>query len=179
MMGNEPAPAKQRFGRYLAVVAFTSMLAFVFLNYRDPWPPVGSAELAPPPVAATTSNARTLSLAPVPTALPDRSAAAMNSSEDDDAVPTTSLPFRLLATMVQDDDSRSLARIKDAKRSNAQMLLPGQAFEDRPQVTLVAIEPDSVLLDNSGSLERLPLEPGGLRLNAESPRDEPPGTSAR
>jgi hypothetical protein len=178
-MSNESAPAKRRFGRYLAVVAFLSMLSFVFLNYRDPWPPIGSPELAPPPDAATATNANNLSLAPAPTDLPDRSAAKLNTDDDEAAVPTTSLPFRLLATMVQDDASRSLARIADTRLPNAQMLLQDQAFEGRPQVTLVAIEPDSVLLDNSGSLERLPLEPGGLRLNANPPRDESPGPSAR
>jgi len=178
-MSNESAPNTRRFGRYLAVVAFVSMLAFVFLNYRDPWPPVGSPELAPAPDAGPASNANTLSLAPVPPPVPDQSATAMNTAEEDAAIPTTTLPFRLLATMVQDDASRSLARIADARLPNAQMLLQGQAFEGRPRVTLVAIEVDSVLLDNSGSLERLPLAPGGLRLGADSPRDESAGPSAR
>ncbi len=51
------------------------------------------------------------------------------------------------------------------------MLLQGQLFEGRPHVTLVMIESDSVLLDNHGTLERLPLEPGGLQITEDSLRN--------
>ena len=82
------------------------------------------------------------------------------------------LPLRLNATVVQEDPSRSLARVEDAQLSDAQMLLQGQVFEGRPHVRLITIESDSVLIDNYGTLERLPLEPGGLQFTAESSHDE-------
>jgi hypothetical protein len=78
--------------------------------------------------------------------------------------PITSLPLRLLVTAVQANPARSFARIEDAQSAVTRLMFQGQVFEDRPFVTLVAIEPEAVLLDNHGALERLPLAPGGRQI---------------
>jgi hypothetical protein len=171
-MNSRPDSVVPRFGRYLAGLAFVSMLAFVFLNYRDPWPPLVPPPLAASPEVPTPPIERTLSLAQPPVVERGQPAPAKRSAEVDESVPATSLPLRLVATVVHEDPSRSLARIEDAQSSDAHMLLQGQAFEGRPGVTLVTIEPHSVLLDNYGTLERLPLEPNGLQFTADSLRSQ-------
>lgn len=172
MTSDRRDPGRPRFGRYLAAVAVASMLAFVFLNYRDPWPPIVPPSLAPPPGISAPSNANRLSLAPPPTiGDPGRPSANERTVEADDAIPTTSLPLRLLATVVREDPTGSLARTADARSSGARMMFQGQVFEGRPRVKLVAIESDSVLIDNDGTLERLPLEPGGLQIGDPSSSD--------
>ena len=172
-MSDGPDGPKRRFGRYMGGVALVSMLAFVILNYRDPWPPIVSPSLAPALEVPTPPAAGSLSLEPPPAIDPDQPAPPEQAAEVDHAVPTTSLPLRLLATAVQEDPSRSFARIEDDEASRAQMLSRGQVFEGRPQVVLVTIESGSVLLDNQGRLERLPLEPGGLQVTAGSLRSPP------
>lgn len=173
-MSDDPDAPKPRFGRYLAVLAFVSMLGFVFLNYRDPWPPIVSPPLVPAPEVPAPPSTNTLSLAPPPAVEADPSTTPEHAAEAEieDTVPMTSLPLRLNATVVQEDPSRSLARVEDAQLSDAQMLLQGQVFEGRPHVRLITIESDSLLIDNYGTLERLPLEPGGLQFTAESSDDE-------
>ncbi|MBW2287983.1 MAG: hypothetical protein JRG80_22375 [Deltaproteobacteria bacterium] len=171
-MSEGPNAPNSRFGRYLAGLAVVSMLGFVFLNYRDPWPPIVPPPLEPAPEAPAPPYANTLSLAAPPAIEPNQPAPPEDAAEVEDTVPTTSLALRLLATMVQEEPSRSLARVADAQLPNAQMMLQGQVFEGRPHVTLVAIESDSVLLANYGTLERLPLEPDGLQITADSPHSE-------
>jgi hypothetical protein len=172
-MSDDPDAHNPRFARYLAGLAFVSMLGFVFLNYRDPWPPIVPPPLAPAPQIPAPPSTNTLSLAPPPPAVaPDQATTPGRAAAVEDTVPTTSLPLRLNATVVQEDPSRSLARVEDAQLSDAQMLLQGQVFEGRPHVRLITIDSDSVLIDNYGTLERLLLEPGGLQFTPESSRDE-------
>jgi len=167
--------------RWIAtVLAAFGILGFVFLNYRDPWPP-----LVPPPLVPETAEPPPLPAGSMPlaprSALVTAETTAHSTVKDVPAVvetppaaPITTLPLRLLVTAVQANPARSFARIEDLQSSATRLMFQGQVFEDRPFITLVTIEADAVLLDNHGALERLPLTPGGRRTTGlPGPRSTP------
>lgn len=150
----------------MTVLGFT-----FFLNYRDPWPPLVPRPLEPEAETAAPREPPhgNLNLAPLPEA-----AREPVDPGPPQTIPVTSLPLRLLATAVQEDTSRSFARIQDSQLSGARLMAIGKAFEGRPGVKIVAIEPSSVLIDNQGILERVPLAPEGRVLTGRpSPESRP------
>ena len=66
MMSDEADAGKARFGRYLVILTFVSMLEFVFRRYRDPWPTIVSPPFSPAPEVPTAAPPNTLSLATPP-----------------------------------------------------------------------------------------------------------------
>jgi general secretion pathway protein C len=89
-------------------------------------------------------------------------------AEAPEQIPLTGLPLRLLATVTEQEPHLSLAHIEDIQHASQQLLKEGQTLKDRPYVTLVRIEPDSVLLDNYGVQERLMLDADGRRLTGDT-----------
>jgi type II secretion system protein C len=103
-----------------------------------------------------------------PTTPPPGSAATdvPNSGE----ILPTALPLSLVATMVRDDPSRSLATISDEEQQTRQVLAPGQPLQSRSGVALARVERERVLIDNRGVLESLAMD----RSDAPAPPDPPP-----
>jgi general secretion pathway protein C len=168
-MGDGANTSSRHFARLAAGLAVVSILAFVYLSNRDPRPATvpspatAESEGTPAQPAGTPTPA---SPPPVVSVAPP--AGGPTAAESTGAVPSTSLQLRLLATAVQEDPSRSFARIDDAQLSGARLMVQGQVFEGRPNVTLVTIESDSVLLDNYGRLERLLLDPDGTQFAGDA-----------
>jgi type II secretion system protein C len=172
-VSEETGAASRRFRSLLVGIVVVTVLGFTFfLNYRDPWPPLVPRPLVP---ESETRAPREpphgiLNLAPLPDAEGERAGGESAPGDAPDSLPVTALPLRLLATAVQTSDpSRSFARIEDAQLSGARLMVQGQGFEARPRVTLVTIEPGSVLIENHGALERLPLDANGRRLSGSLP----------
>lgn len=177
-MADESGAAARRFRSLLVGLVVATVLGFTFfLNYRDPWPPLVPRPLVPESEAPREPLREVphgnLNLAPLPEAQPEPNVSGSAGVDSSDSPPLTTLPLRLLATAVQDDASRSFARIADAQLSGARLMVVGQSLEGRPQVAVVAIEPTSVLIENRGTLERLPLAPEGRQLTGRPPQGSP------
>jgi type II secretory pathway component PulC len=82
----------------------------------------------------------------------------------------TALPLSLVATMVRDDPSRSLATVSDEEHQARRVLAPGQPLPRRPGVILARIERERVLIDNQGVLESLAMD----RSDGPAPPEPPP-----
>ncbi len=153
-------PRSSRRPSILAIAAVGAVaLALYFV-----WPsglleerPDAPTAATPPPMPARATSESTVDVAPVP-GPSDAAVVAI-----DTGIAQTSLPLKLLVTSAQEDASLSFARIEDLQHGHEQVAKAGRTLRDRPKVTLVAIEPESVLLDNYGVVERLPLDPDGNR----------------
>ena len=126
-------------------------------------------------VAPTADPTTPTGAAPVPgqgVVPTDRAAQAAGATrspggEADDGIPITQLPLLLVATATGDEVSNPFARIEDLQHAVESILHTGQALPERSGVVLASIERESVLLDNHGDLERLPLDANGRALGAD------------
>lgn len=76
----------------------------------------------------------------------------------DPGVPLTDLPLRLVATVVRENASLSLATVEDLDRTTYEVLNEGDRFRDHPQASVVRIERGRILLDNDGVREQLVID---------------------
>lgn len=110
----------------------------------------------PPPASPKTASAP----APVAVAPKPPAPAAAEFEPASDRIPETSLPLRLVATVVRENHRLSLATVEDLQQGGHQVLSEGQSFRDHPDARVVAIERGRVLLDNAGVREQLVLDRG-------------------
>jgi type II secretory pathway component PulC len=142
---------------FLAAAMLGLGAAMLVLNPpEEAAPPAAGSASAQPATAAT--RAPSLSPAPPP--------AEPGSSE----ILPTSLPLSLVATMVRDDPSRSLATIADAEHDTRRVLTPGQTLPRRSGVTLTRVLRERVLIDNQGVIESLAM----VRTDGPAPAEPPP-----
>jgi general secretion pathway protein C len=138
------------------LLAITACLLVAFglarMIERSARTPSGAPVPAPPPAAAGAAAPEAAPAAP-----PPAPAAAARPAD----IPHTQLPLRLLATVVADDPSLSLATVADEERGAHAVMGEGQQFGGRPYVVLAAIERGRVLIDNHGVREQLVLVHGG------------------
>jgi general secretion pathway protein C len=113
-------------------------------------PPGGGARAPRAPTAPVVEQA-----APQVAASPD----ASGPSPDPSDVPHTRLPLRLLATVVREDPSLSLATVVDVDLST-QVLSEGERFAAHPDARIARIERARILIDNAGVREQLAIETG-------------------
>jgi type II secretory pathway component PulC len=142
---------------FLAAAMLGLGAATLLLNTaEDPQPPsTGPSHSDPSP---TATGAPSPSPAPTP---PEPGTSEI--------LPTT-LPLSLVATMLRDDSSRSLATIADQEYGGRQVLAAGQTLPRRPGVTLTQVERERVLIDNRGAIESLAM----VRTDAPAPPEPPP-----
>lgn len=72
-------------------------------------------------------------------------------------IPRTTLPLRLLATLVREDPALSLATLVDLEKTAHQVMSEGETLPGRPTVRVASIERERILLDHDGVREQLPL----------------------
>ncbi|HVN36886.1 MAG TPA: type II secretion system protein N [Myxococcota bacterium] len=72
-------------------------------------------------------------------------------------IPRTTLPLRLLATVVGEDPALSLATLVDLERPDHEVMGEGQSLPGRPTVRVASIERERILLDHDGVREQLAL----------------------
>jgi type II secretion system protein C len=92
-------------------------------------------------------------LLPQPIARP--APAVARSAEPASDYPVTTLPLELLATQVDDLESRSRAVIVELADLSTATLHIGDALAKHPEASLARIEAQRVLIDNGGRLEQL------------------------
>jgi general secretion pathway protein C len=73
-------------------------------------------------------------------------------------LPHTQLPLRLVATVLRERRSLSLATVEDTAAGGHEVLSEGDLLRHHPRVRLTAIERGRVLLDNDGTREQLQLD---------------------
>jgi general secretion pathway protein C len=89
---------------------------------------------------------------------------AANAGSTD--LPHTQLPLRLVATVLRERRSLSLATVEDTGAGGHEVLSEGDLLRHHPRVRLAAIERGRVLLDNDGTREQLKLDRGAARRDA-------------
>lgn len=104
---------------------------------------------APAPLAAS-AKAPDVAAAPPPGAT-----APAEATQDSSGIPHTRLPLRLLATVVRENRTLSLATVEDLERSANEVLNEGQSFEGHPNARIARIERARVLIDHDGVREQL------------------------
>jgi len=120
---------------------------FVFVLTRSPAP---EREARTTPSLALPVPAHEEAVVPAEAALP---------AHDVPGIPWTELPLRLLATVVNEEASLSLATIEDVERAARAVMSEGQSLQGRPSVRIAKIERARVLLDHDGVLEQLVIVP--------------------
>jgi len=127
--------------------------------------------LALPRPDAAPPGADPAAVSAAPPARPDGSplevgAAATAGSAD---LPHTQLPLRLVATVLRERRSLSLATVEDTAAGGHEVLSEGDLLRHHPRVRLTAIERGRVLLDNDGTREQLQLERSGAPVAGAGP----------
>jgi type II secretion system protein C len=117
---------------------------------------IGTREGAPPPAPDAALASDRPDATPVAAAGPAASAAQPAPAPSD--LPHTDLPLRLLATVVRENRTLSLATVEDLERTQHQVLAEGQSFRGFPDATLLEIERGRVILDNDGVREQLVID---------------------
>ena len=91
-------------------------------------------------------------LPPVASAPPSAPAQATRAE-----IPRTTLPLRLLATVVGEKPALSLATLVDLERATHEVMSEGESLPGRPTAVVASIERERILLDHDGVREQLPL----------------------
>jgi general secretion pathway protein C len=139
-MVRKPAAGRARLVA-IAAAAFAGLIALLAWPRGD----------APAPGA----DAPAVSAAPSPPDVPFATRTAGSAACD---LPHTQLPLRLVATVVRERRSLSLATVVDTQAGGHEVLSEGGILRHHPRVKLAAIERGRVLLDNDGTREQLLLE---------------------
>jgi type II secretory pathway component PulC len=144
--------------RVFVVAALLGLgVALLLSNRTEQSPSPGGVPRARPSTAVTQAATSPAGAAPA-------------SESDSGEILPTALPLSLIATMVRDDPSQSLATVSDEEHQTRRVLAPGQRLPHRPGVTLARVERERVLIDNRGVLESLAM----VRSDAPAPPDPPP-----
>jgi general secretion pathway protein C len=164
-MNDRPNKSRRLAAVLLGCVVLIAMAVVIVRGLGStPLPPAEKPEAIPIQERASAPVVSEPALEPdPPPAQPARIPAEAPKS-----IPLTGLPLRLLATLTQEESRLSLAQIEDIQHASQQLLKEGQVLKERPHVTLVRVEPNSVLLDNYGVQERLMLDPDGRRLSVDT-----------
>jgi general secretion pathway protein C len=108
------------------------------------------------PIASPTASSVRGAVTP-PGAAPPAEVAAAPAKDPvaPDDYPVTSLPLELLATQLDETESRSRAIVVDLVDLDTATLHVGDAFANHPEARLAKIEAQRVLIDRAGRLEQL------------------------